>query len=390
MVKSKRGQSIHKRTKSKRGLIWLVVGLVLVSSLLVWRWQSASASQTTPLAESTRSIKTSSSQKNSSQKRAHDKNTSSASPADQDHADNEADQVSGIAKALDSQSDPDLVKLISETMATIKPGPAAPARWTVAVQDLQNKHQAYVSDWTPAKAQFSASTIKLFILIRYYQCLQAGKISEDDTYVLAQKDVVAGSGELYHLPLGSTYTLKQLAELMMKKSDNIATNVLIDRLGGFAAINHSIHVVVGAGHQTSVERKMMDTRHVEDGRANRINAQEVVTVLLKIYQNKLLGSPYDQKILALMAQAENKTKLPAQLPAEANCYNKSGESNFRGIENDLAIIEYQGHILAICALVQMDGDADTPHNATASQTNSEIEALGQLGQKITMWYSQHK
>lgn len=390
-LKRQQKRASHTKTRLNRRVIWFLIGLTLVSSVLVLRWQSARANQTAPTMASANSSKASrrSSQKKTKQDQSQQKTVRSSPPKTQSHEDEQADQVSGIAKALDTKSDPDLVKVIAQTMASIEPGPSAPARWTVAVRDLQGKHQAYVSDWTPAKAQFSASTIKLFILIRYYQCLQAGKIAADEPYVLVQDDVVAGSGELYQAPLGSTYTLNQLAELMIKKSDNIATNVLIDRLGGFAAINRSISQVVGTDHQSSLERKMMDTDHIEDGRANRINAQEVVTVLLKIYQNRLLGSPYDQKILALMAQAENKTKLPAQLPAEAVSYNKSGESNYRGIENDLAIIEYQGHIFAICALVQMDGDTDTPHNAQPDQINSEINALAQLGQAVTSWVSQH-
>lgn len=281
-----------------------------------------------------------------------------------------------------------LAKVVSQSMRGIEPGVHGPAKWTVAVSSLDGDQQAYVSNWSPAKAQSSASTIKLFILIRYYQALKRGEIHATDRYTLQQSDKVDGSGILLHKRVGTQYTLSQLVKLMINKSDNIATNVLIDKLGGFKAVNATIAKVIGPQHDSSLERKMMDISNIQNGKANRINAWEAMQTLLGIYSGQIIDAKTDQAMLAPMTNTENRTKLPAQLPAGATCWNKSGESNYRGVENDMAIIKYQGHVFAIAALVELDGDGQTPHNATQEQTDSQVAAIARLGANVTNWMVQ--
>lgn len=287
-----------------------------------------------------------------------------------------------------SDSSAGLVSVINQSMRGLVPGTHGPAKWTVAVASLDGGHQAYMTNWSPGRAQSSASTIKLFILIRYYQALKRGLIHANDTYTLRQADKVSGSGILLHKKVGTQYTLRQLVTLMIEKSDNIATNVLIDKLGGFSGVNQTIAKVVGPTHYTSLERKMMDISNISNGKANRINAWEAVQTLLSIYQGQVIDATTDQAMLAPMLKTENRTKLPAQLPEGAVCWNKSGESNYRGIENDMAIIKYQGHVFAVAALIELDGDGQTPHNATQEQTDSQVAAIARLGANVTRWMGQ--
>lgn len=295
------------------------------------------------------------------------------------------DVVTDVAKPLDATSNAGLTKVIAQDMAKVQASTHGPARWTVAVKSLDGPH-AYVSDWTPANAQFSASAIKIFILIRYYQLLQNHTLNRQDTYTLRKQDVVEGSGVILNAKLGTVYTLQQLVQLMVEKSDNIATNVLIDKVGGFSGVNQTISGLVGADHNSSLERKMMDTSHIENGKANRINAQEVVDTLLRLYQGKIVSRSADNEMLHYMTQTFNRTKLPADLPTGAVCYNKSGESAYRGIENDEAIIVYQGHVFAVCVLTEMDGDGETPLTATPAQTNSQVSSIASLGANLTSWF----
>jgi beta-lactamase class A len=291
-------------------------------------------------------------------------------------------------QALDNRSNAGLVNVIKQSMSGLKPAKnGRAARWTVAVDSLDGSVHASVANWTPAESQFSASTIKLFILIRYYQCLRRGEISATDTYTLSKKDVVQGSGVMLHQALGTRYTMQQLVTLMIEKSDNIATNVLIDRLGGFAAVNKTISQVVGVNHKSELQRKMMDTSDIMNGKANRINASEATRTLLNIYKGNMIDAAASQEMLQPMLKTLNRTKLPAKLPSGAICYNKSGESSYRGIENDMAIIKYQGHVFAIAALVELDGNNEQPEDALPAQTNSQVAAISGLGAAVTNWFA---
>lgn len=134
----------------------------------------------------------------------------------------------------------------------------------------------------------------------------------------------------------------------------------------------------------------MDIDHLEDGKANRINAKEAVQVMFQLYQGKVINPELDRQMLDLMLNTSNRTKLPAILPEGAVCYNKSGESDFRGIENDLALIEYQGEVFGICVLTEMEGDGEEPETSTVEQQLSQIEAIALLGNDVTQWMAADK
>lgn len=287
-----------------------------------------------------------------------------------------------------AKSSTGLVNVINQSMRGLVPGTHGPAKWTVAVTSLNGRQRAYMTNWAPGHAQSSASTIKLFILIRYYQELKQGKIHATDRYTLRKADKVEGSGILLHKKVGTQYTLSQLVKLMIEKSDNIATNVLIDRLGSFSGVDQTISQVVGPTHYSTLERKMMDISNINNGKSNRINAWEAVQTLRGIYRGKLVDASADRAMMTPMLKTENRTKLPAKLPSGAICWNKSGESNYRGVENDMAIIKYQGHVFMIAALIELDGDGQTPHNATQEQTDSQVNAIARLGANVTNWMVQ--
>ena len=86
----------------------------------------------------------------------------------------------------------------------------------------------------------TASCIKLFILIEYYnQILKNGKSRNDIINYSAQNDYVQnGSGLIQYLE-DLKLSSKNMACLMMIVSDNIATNKMIDYLG-FDNINNTI------------------------------------------------------------------------------------------------------------------------------------------------------
>lgn len=377
----------HRRNK-RYGLVAVILVVILGVGLIYSITQRTEATKETTAVSQSSKKNHHSSQSTKSSRRSQ----SSASPKSTSATSSSVvkrtgpDHVTGVAKALDSSSNASLTQVIAQTMNNVAASNHGPARWTVAVKSLDGKQHAYVSDWTPANAQFSASAIKLFILIRYYQLLNQHQLNAQDTYTLRKADVVEGSGVMLNAPIGTVYTLQKLVQLMVEKSDNIATNVLIDKVGGFAGVNQTISGLVGPNHESSLERKMMDTSNIENGKANRINAEEVVDTLLKLYQGKIVSRSADNQMLNYMTQTLNRTKLPSQLPTGAICYNKSGESSYRGIENDEAIIVYQGHVFAVCALTEMDGDGETPLTATNVQTNSQVSSIAALGANLTKWF----
>ncbi|HEY9655664.1 MAG TPA: serine hydrolase, partial [Crinalium sp.] len=83
----------------------------------------------------------------------------------------------------------------------------------------------------------AASTIKVPILVAFFQDVDEGKIRLDERLTMQKELVAGGSGELQGLPVGTQLTALETATKMITISDNTATNMIIARLGGIAALN---------------------------------------------------------------------------------------------------------------------------------------------------------
>jgi beta-lactamase class A len=78
---------------------------------------------------------------------------------------------------------------------------------------------------------YLASTVKIPIAIAILQRVEDGELSLEDTLTLQESDFVDGSGDLIDQEPGSTYTVGELLERMIRDSDSTATDMLIRMLG---------------------------------------------------------------------------------------------------------------------------------------------------------------
>ena len=99
----------------------------------------------------------------------------------------------------------------------------------VSVVPLENSHTPFF--YNKSEVFVSASMIKLLILCEFIEEIDHETIYLDQNYTYEEKDYVEGAGEIQKMPFGTIFTYDTLARYMIKYSDNIATNVLIDILG---------------------------------------------------------------------------------------------------------------------------------------------------------------
>lgn len=114
----------------------------------------------------------------------------------------------------------------------------------------------------PHRVRGTASAIKVAVMAELYNQAAAGRLDLSERLTLRAADVVGGSGVLHCFQPGLTLTLADLCELMMAVSDNTATNLIIDRLGGVEPVNayleehglptmrlnHKIGIPAGSGY----------------------------------------------------------------------------------------------------------------------------------------------
>ena len=83
----------------------------------------------------------------------------------------------------------------------------------------------------------AASSIKTPILLAAMEELDAGKLRWNEPLALTKEVAGGGAGWMASRPLGTRFPVWEAATEMIRVSDNSATNLLIKRLGGKAALN---------------------------------------------------------------------------------------------------------------------------------------------------------
>ena len=204
-----------------------------------------------------------------------------------------------------------------------------PGYFAIAVIDLATRQK-----WTyNSQPMRSASLIKLFIMAEAYAQIHAGQLNQADRLTFTESDRVGGAGLLQELPAGTSRTLLELIELMITESDNIATNLLIERLG-MAQINVRIQTL---GCQDSVlRRRMMDFAAAAAGQENLTSVNDVATVLAALHRGGCLDPTSDRQMCTILERQTDRCKIPLLLPPDTICRHKTGE--LPGAEHDAGII----------------------------------------------------
>ncbi len=214
----------------------------------------------------------------------------------------------------------------------------------------------------------SASTIKLFIMIEVMQQIEDGMLYNDMKLTMSESDKVGGTGVIQNQESGSAYTIQQLLEYMMIDSDNTAANMLVDAVGGVQVVNSRIKALGCVNSQ--MNRKMLDTEALKQGKDNYVTVYDMGNILTRIYNKQCVSDEADTYMLQLMSKNTNHKKIPGALPRNVTVYNKTGEYDEYGVQNDVAIVETDKGTYVLCVLTQ-DGKA-----------NEEINAIKNLSKEL--------
>ncbi len=179
-----------------------------------------------------------------------------------------------------------------------------------------------------------ASVMKIYVLARVTEGIADGTIERNDAHIMDATNVAEGSGDLQFEPYGSSYTVGQLVREMMRKSDNTATNMLIDVVGGVEEMHESVER--WGLEDTLYGSKFVGPSVVIGPRYNQTSAADVGELLTRIARGEFLGGAWDASIIEEMTYTENDSKIAARLPAGVTVANKTGE--LEGLEHDAAIL----------------------------------------------------
>lgn len=177
----------------------------------------------------------------------------------------------------------------------------------------------------------TASTIKIHVLAKLLQRAEAGELDLTEYVTIAASDHVLGSGVIAYLNDPVSFSLRDLATLMMIASDNTATNLCIDQAGmeGINTLIHELGLV-----ETTLRRKMVDPIATMADRENVATPGELVTMLDCLRQGKPSTGVAEQT-LAIM-QKHNYGFIDRGIPSTVMVANKPGW--IEGVMCDAALV----------------------------------------------------
>ncbi len=180
------------------------------------------------------------------------------------------------------------------------------------------------------KSFSAASTIKLPVLIALFQDIDAGKARLDEQLTMRKELIATESGAMQYQPPGTKYSALETAENMITVSDNTATNMLIDRLGGAAALNQRFKTW---GLTTTVIHNFLPDLQG----TNTISPKDLTSLMFKISQGDLLTPHSRDRVLNILRRTVTDTLLPQGLEKGATIAHKTGDIG--SVVGDAGLIE---------------------------------------------------
>lgn len=217
----------------------------------------------------------------------------------------------------------------------------------------------------------SASVIKLPLLYLYGLQLASGTMQPTQPILLEERHRVEGSGIWIGRPEHSLFKLHETAANMIQSSDNVATEMMLEALGGVDKVNAQW---AGLGyHQTRVRNQLPDKVGL-----NTISMQEMVQTLMGIQQHPVFqAGQTNVALMDILEHTRNRRLIPGLLPPNTRVFHKTGDI---------------GKSLGESALVQLpDGRyyylammIERPHNSAVA-----AEFIRQFSQKVYAYQVTH-
>ena len=187
-----------------------------------------------------------------------------------------------------------------------------PQAWFI---DLDNGAYVTYNGTQPVPA---ASTIKIPVLVAFFQEVDAGNIHLDQMLTMNKEEMVSGSGDMQYMQVGKKFPALEVARKMIVISDNTATEMLINRMGGKEILNKRFKEW-GMKH-TEINNILPDLEGT-----NKTSSEDLSKLLARIERGDLISARSRDRLITIMEGTRTRTLLPQGLEKQANIAHKTGD-----------------------------------------------------------------
>lgn len=271
-------------------------------------------------------------------------------------------------------------------------------------------------DINPTRPFPMASVFKIPILATAGKQLEAGKFKLDDRITLRDEDKSAGSGILPYFDAGLNPTFRDLLTLMIIISDNTATDMTVDLLGGTSVVESTMHELGLTDIYFKMNCKDLlqylfppevrslpldelrawtdENDIVRDGVVfslesdNNVSTAPAMTELVRrLFQGEIVSGDIQEELLTIMRKQQYNQRLPRFLPPGTPFAHKTG--TIAGFCNDSGVMTISDNSHAVVtAFTQWDDKAVFNQPVAQYQRVFEVEsAIGKIGRLVYDYFA---
>src|SRR5687767_3975165 len=201
----------------------------------------------------------------------------------------------------------------------------------VALYDYETSLRFAVRGDRPFHA---ASTFKAAVLFGVLKAVEAGQVRLDDRLQVRNRFLSIIDGSPYriersrdadstvHRAIGGSMSIRELSEVMVVRSSNLATNLLLDLIG----VDFVRKILDEAGATgVDIKRGVEDRLAHDQGINNEVTAEGLVRFYRLIVDEQFLPSDLRDEALQILSAQEFNSMIPLKLPKGTRVAHKTGE-----------------------------------------------------------------
>ena len=251
------------------------------------------------------------------------------------------------------------------------------AQWGIYVKVLDTGEEIAIN---ADKQMDTMSTIKIPLMIEAFRQIEAGKLSLTERVELTETMKRPGTGILRSLDAGATITLKDTLMLMNIVSDNTATDILFDKVGGVDPVNalmtsyglKSTRATTPSSGWFAALRAASSPAdfHREGKHAYGLSsAREMGVLLEKIATGQAVSKASSDAMLTMLRGQVYSSRLPKYVTG-FRVAHKTGDF-LPYIGNDVGIFESDKRNIVVCVFT-------AGHYGVGAQLEDAIARIGEL------------
>jgi len=178
-----------------------------------------------------------------------------------------------------------------------------------------------------------ASTIKVAVMMEVFNQVEKNIFWHDDELPVINLFKSIADGSMFSISaqddsetslydkLGSTVTIRELTRLMIVKSSNLATNILMEKVS--AVCVNALLKELGI-EDVTVLRGVEDNKAFSLGLNNSATARGLMQIAKLLAQGKIVSFYASEEMIEIMCDQEFNEGIPAGLPKEYKVAHKTG------------------------------------------------------------------